>query len=90
MHKSIYEASQTPIAQGQFWMLPQDEEFVGQVFDDEGYIVADLVITDLAAFTEIDFLAPQEYLIYGNQDGSNFVVEALVDDETPLMLVDER
>lgn len=87
---TIDAAAHIDLAPGQFWSLPRGNDFTGQVIDDFGYIMGEVVVTDNAAITEVEAFSEGYYLVRGNQGGERFEVETYLDDDITLVLVDER
>lgn len=88
--KSVDVASSISLEPGQFWSLLPGTDFTGQVIDDLGYIVEEVVVTDNAAIQDVEYWAAGWYLVRGNRDGERFEIEAFLEDDMPLILVDER
>jgi len=75
----------------EYWVLYAGVEVDVTFRDEDGNITEAGVITDKAAITDIDVWDESgSYILYGNEEGVRFNVEASVDPWTPVRLVDSR
>lgn len=88
---TIEQAAQTETVEGQFWELHPDVNVHGEHYDDAGYIMYELELTDQSALADIEQFTEGGYVVYGNNEGDPFTsVFAYANDWTPVRLVDER
>ncbi len=84
------EAMDTPFVAGQFWELHPDDIITGVEYNDEGNIVADVELTSLAAITDIETTDEGNYILWGEQLGERCRIEAGIDFDTRMRLIDAR
>ncbi len=85
------EDANLDIEQGQYWELHPNDTIDADLYNDEGEHIKSWELTDHAAFTYIEQIDEDKYLLHGTQLGESFSgSEANIDGDIRIRLVDAR